>query len=179
MLNEVVIEGLFTGKSWSYSGDLLFRLASYRDRQRPTKLQTEGREQPDYITVRLLASGVPVALQKGAIYRVHGYLQSRDYAETLGEFVKGANGLTNLLSASDEIRREIKHNRVTTEVVAERLILVEKPTFSTPAAGRRSPADPVPAADDATGTLRKPGRNGNGAKDAVAVQVSSEPDAGQ
>ena len=70
---------MFTGKSWSYSGDLLFRLGSYRDRQRPAKLRTEGREQPEYITVRLLASGVPVALQKGAIYRVHGYLQSWDH----------------------------------------------------------------------------------------------------
>ena len=37
----------------------------------------EGREQPDYITVRIPASGVPLALQGSAIYRVHGYLQSR------------------------------------------------------------------------------------------------------
>jgi hypothetical protein len=52
MLNEVVIEGLFTGKSWSYSEDLLFRLGSYRDRQRPTKLQTEGRERRGAVDVQ-------------------------------------------------------------------------------------------------------------------------------
>ena len=178
MLNEVVIEGLFTGKSWSYSGDLLFRLASYRDRQRPTKLQTEGREQPDYITVRILASGVPLALQRGATYRVHGYVQSRDYAETLGDFVKGANGLTNLLSASDEVRREVKHNRVTTEVVAEKLILIEKPTFSAQAAASRDQTG-VERSKDNGNVNRKPARNGDGAKDAAVTLAAPTSETGE
>ena len=46
-------------------------------RQRPAKPQTEGREQPDYITIRSPASGAPLALQKRALYRVHGFLQGR------------------------------------------------------------------------------------------------------
>ena len=178
MLNEVVVEGLFTGKSWNYSGDLLFRLASYRDRQRPTKIQTEGREQPDYITVRILASGVPLALQKGATYRVHGYLQSREYAETLGDYIKGANGLTSMLSASDDARREITHNRVTTEVVAEKLILVEKPTVNARAASRRVPVDVAPAEDNGAGP-RKPTRNGNGAKPGAPVPEAAQPEGGE
>jgi hypothetical protein len=172
MLNEVVIEGLFTGKSWSYSGDLLFRLGSYRDRQRPAKVQTEGREQPDYITVRILASGVPLALQKGATYRVHGYLQSREYAETLGDYIKGANGLTSLLSVSDDARREITHNRVTTEVVAEKLILVEKPTVN-----RRGQADAGTTEDNGAGP-RKPARNGNGIKNVDPAPGVAQPEGG-
>ena len=95
VLNEVVIEGWFTGKAWHYAGDLFFRLSNYRDRQRPAKPQVEGREQPDYITIRILASGVPLALQKGALYRIHGYLQSREYKETLGDYVRRGNGLVH------------------------------------------------------------------------------------
>ncbi len=128
MLNEVVTEGWFTGKAWHYAGDLFFRLSNYRDRQRPAKPQVEGREQPDYVTIRIPASGVPLALQKGALYRVHGFLQSREYKETLGDYIKSAHGLTNMLSVSDELRREITHNRAITEVVAERLIQVDKPS---------------------------------------------------
>lgn len=138
MLNEVVIEGWFTGKAWHYAGDLFFRLSNYRDRQRPAKPQVEGREQPDYVTIRIPASGVPLALQKGALYRVHGFLQSREYKETLGDYIKSAHGLTNMLSVSDELRREITHNRAITEVVAERLIQVDKPSGQ--AAGDRANA---------------------------------------
>jgi len=125
VLNEVVLEGWFTGKAWHYAGDLFFRLSNYRDRQCPAKPQVEGREQPDYITIRIPASGVPLALQKGAFYRVHGFLQSREYKETLGDYIKSAHGLTNMLSVSDELRREITHNRAITQVVAERLAQVD------------------------------------------------------
>jgi hypothetical protein len=145
VLNEVIIEGWFTGKAWHYAGDLFFRLSNYRDRQRPAKPQTEGREQPDYITIRIPASGVPLALQKGALYRVHGFLQSREYKESLGDYVKSAHGLTNMLSISDELRREITHNRAITEVVAERLMQIDKPSSG---AGRRAEqADPAASAE--------------------------------
>ncbi len=146
MLNEVVIEGWFTGKAWHYAGDLFFRLSNYRDRQRPAKPQVEGREQPDYVTIRIPASGVPLALQKGALYRVHGFLQSREYKETLADYIKSAHGPTNMLSVSDELRREITHSRAITEVVAERLIQVDKPSSQAGGAstgtgnGRRSEA---------------------------------------
>ena len=109
---------------------------------------------------------------------MHGYLQSRDYAETLGDFVKGANGLTNLLSASDEVRREIKHNRVTTEVVAEKLILVDKPTLSAQAAARRDPTDAERVGDNGN-AQRKPARNDNGAKDAAVTLAAATPETGE
>lgn len=144
MLNEVVIEGYVTGKTWKYSGDTLFRLACYRDPQRPAKRQTENRDEPDYLTVRLpaaLLAGLPVRLERGIRYRVHGFLQSREYAETLGTFIAGASGLTRALSVSDDLRSEITRNRVTTEIVAERLSVVEA------GSGQRSPraaADALP-----------------------------------
>jgi hypothetical protein len=144
VLNEVVIEGWFTGKAWHYAGDLFFRLSNYRDRQRPAKPQVEGREQPDYVTIRIPASGVPLALQKSALYRVHGFLQSREYRETLGDYIKSAHGTTSMLSVSDELRREITHNRAVTEVVAERLILVEKAGGAGSVNGRRVDAPEAP-----------------------------------
>ena len=128
--------------------------------------------------MRILASGVPLALQKGATYRVHGYLQSREYAETLGDYIKGANGLTSMLSASDDARREITHNRVTTEVVAEKLILVEKPTASARAASRRGPADMAPAEDNGAGP-RTPARNGNGTKSVAPSSQAAQPEGGE
>ncbi|MCC7359930.1 MAG: hypothetical protein IT317_10660 [Anaerolineales bacterium] len=161
MLNEVVIEGWFTGKAWHYAGDLFFRLSNYRDRQRPAKPQVEGREQPDYITIRIPASGVPLALQKGALYRVHGYLQSREYKETLGDYIKSAHGLTNMLSVSDELRREITHNRAITEVVAERLTQVDKPSSqagSTSAGNGRRTNAPEPS-DGAEPSTSRVGRS--------------------
>jgi len=158
VLNEVVIEGWFTGKAWHYAGDLFFRLSNYRDRQRPAKPQVEGREQPDYITIRIPASGVPLALQKGALYRVHGYLQSREYQETLGDYLKSAHGLTNLVSVSDELRREITHNRAITEVVAERLIQVDKPS-STAGSGNGRRAEAPQAADSAEPSTKRIGRS--------------------
>ena len=163
MLNEVVIEGWFTGKAWHYAGDLFFRLSNYRDRQRPAKPQVEGREQPDYITIRIPASGVPLALQKGALYRIHGFLQSREYKETLGDYIKSAHGLTNMLSVSDELRREITHNRAITEVVAERLIQVDKPSGQ--ASGERANAgngrrtDTSEPGDGAEPSARRVGRS--------------------
>lgn len=158
MLNEVVIEGWFTGKAWHYAGDLFFRLSNYRDRQRPAKPQVESREQPDYVTIRIPASGVPLALQKGALYRVHGYLQSREYKETLGDYIKSAHGLTNMLSVSDELRREITHNRAITEVVAERLIQVDKPS-STAGQGNGRRAEALEPAEGAEPSARRVGRS--------------------
>ena len=158
MLNEVVIEGWFTGKAWHYAGDLFFRLSNYRDRQRPAKPQVEGREQPDYITIRIPASGVPLALQKGALYRIHGYLQSREYKETLGDYIKSAHGLTNMVSVSDELRREITHNRAITEVVAERLIQVDKPS-SGASTGNGRRAEAAEPAEGAEPSAKRVGRS--------------------
>lgn len=144
MLNEVVIEGTIAGDTWTYSGDTLFRLACDRDLQRGPK-GTDPRDGSDYITVRLPATrfaGVPLALDRSKLIRVHGFLQSREYQENLATFLKRANGLTSQVQAADDVRRQVTHNRVTTEVIAERLQQIDRPAPTVrraPAARRLSP----------------------------------------
>ena len=124
MLNEVVIEGYVSGRPWTHSGDQFFRLGSYRDRQRPAK-RMENRDEPDYVTARLASNGLPVLLQGGMRVRIHGYIQSRYYTESLGEWLKDAKGPTNALSIGDELREDLRHNRVVTELVIEKLVVLE------------------------------------------------------
>jgi len=136
MLSKVIIEGLFTGVKWNYNTDLFFRLACYRDPHRPAKYK-DNREQPDYVTIRLPAAGVPIVLTKGAVYQVEGFVQSREYQESLGDFIKNAHGSTNILTIGDELKKQVTHNRVATEVVAELITLVQQPPNSA-TAGKRS-----------------------------------------
>lgn len=129
MLNEVVIEGYIVGDTWSTNHDTLFRLACERDAQRGPK-GADPRDGLDYLTVRLPAArfaGVPLALDRTKLVRVHGYLQSREYQESLGAFLKRAHGLTSQVQAGDEARRQVTHNRVTTEVIAERVLHLDRP----------------------------------------------------
>lgn len=136
MLSKVIIEGLFTGVKWNYNTDLFFRLACYRDPHRPAKYK-DNREQPDYVTIRMPAAGVPIVLSKGAVYRIEGFLQSREYQESLGDFIKNAHGPTNMLTVGDELKKQVTHNRVATEIVAELITLVQQPPNSA-TAGKRS-----------------------------------------
>ena len=54
MLNEVQIEGIIAKEPWKYDRDLFFRVASYRDADMPAKPDiTPGRDEPDYINVRV------------------------------------------------------------------------------------------------------------------------------
>src|SRR6185503_13315881 len=96
----------------------------------------------DYITVRVASGGLPLLIQGGMLVRVHGYLQSRYYAETLGDWLKDAKGPTNALSVSDELRATITHNRVVTEIVAEKVVLDAPETRSA-----RNGKDGKPAAE--------------------------------
>lgn len=148
MLNEVVIEGYVSGRPWTHSGDQFFRLGSYRDRQRPAK-RTENRDEPDYVTARLASNGLPVLLQGGMRVRIHGYLQSRYYSESLAEWLKDAKGLTNALSVSSELREELKHNRVVTEVVIEKIVILEQPTPKTAREATEPRKAPLPPPEPA------------------------------
>jgi len=148
MLNEVVIEGYVSGRPWTHSGDQFFRLGSYRDRQRPAKRTTENRDEPDYVTARLASNGLPVLLQGGMRVRVHGYVQSRYYTESLGDWLKDAKGPTNALSISDDLRGDLKHNRVVTELVVERLVVLETPESKQARDARKAAPAPDPAADN-------------------------------
>lgn len=147
MLNEVVIEGYVSGRPWTHSGDQFFRLGSYRDRQRPAK-RTENRDEPDYVTARLASNGLPVMLQGGMRVRVHGYVQSRYYTESLGDWLKDAKGPTNALSVGDELRDDLRHNRVVTELVVERLVVLEMPESKQARETRKATPAPEPAGDN-------------------------------
>ena len=126
MINEVTIEGFVSGRMWTYQDTTYFRLGSYRDPGRPAK-RTEHRDEPDYITVQLQPNGLPVDIQQGMKVRVHGYIQSRYYSESLDEWLRKAKGPKSALSLTDDFRRDIQHDRVITEIVCERLQVLEKP----------------------------------------------------
>ncbi len=144
MINEVVVEGYIAGSPWTYSGEQFFRLGSYRDRQRPSK-RNENRDEPDYVTARLESGGLPVMLQAGTLVRVHGYLQSRYYSETMADWLKDAKGPTNTLSIGDEARATCTHNRVVTEIVVEKLVLLVQQKADRGKNGREPNAAKKPA----------------------------------
>ena len=93
MINDVVLEGIVV-KAWKYADDLLFRLACYRDPDMPQKPLNETQDAADFVTVRVPKGnlGAPVVVEKNYHIRVHGFLQSRDYQESLADFLKDARG---------------------------------------------------------------------------------------
>ena len=128
MINEVCFEGIVSGRSWVYNHNQYFRLACYRDSQRPPKPQTENRDTPDYLTVMLTSSGLQTDLQPGMKVRVHGYIQSRQYRESLDEWLANANGPKSAITVGESLRNELNHNRIVTELIAEKIVLVSRPT---------------------------------------------------
>jgi len=77
-----------------YAEDLLFRIACYRDPDLPSKSLNDVQDAADFVTIRVLKGnlGAPVVIEKGYKVRVHGFLQSRDYEESLADFLKDAHG---------------------------------------------------------------------------------------
>jgi hypothetical protein len=177
MINEAIVKGYIArlpGRpgTWKWKRDTLFRLEVRRDSNRRAKPQTDSRDVPDYITVRLPAdrfAGAPFAPDSSKKIRVHGFLQSREYQETLATFLSRANGLTSQIAVSDEVAHQVTHNHVTTDLVAERLLQLDEdepanPTRSStsrptrrergrpagktpaPAAPAIAPSEPAPAA---------------------------------
>lgn len=126
MINEVVLEGIVV-KTWKYADDLLFRLACYRDPDLPQKSFTNTQDAADFVTVRVLKGnlGAPVAVEKGVHVRVHGFLQSRDYEESLADFLKDARGAELPVPESlDPL--SLRAPRGTTEVIARRIMSQRK-----------------------------------------------------
>ncbi|PKN90777.1 MAG: hypothetical protein CVU44_22990 [Chloroflexi bacterium HGW-Chloroflexi-6] len=127
MLNEVQIEGIIAKEPWKYDRDLFFRVASYRDADMPAKPDiTPGRDEPDYINVRVPGGATSLmTATRGDRVRVHGFLQSRDFKESLTEFLGKArkNGETPDVDDSDKI----KIDRGILEVVAQRVVRMEAP----------------------------------------------------
>ncbi len=129
MLNQIHVEGFVTKKQWTHSGDKFFRLAVYRDPDRPRKeiarATPNERDQPDYVTVRLPASllaGLPVEFKSGQRVQVHGWLESREYTYTLAEFLADAQG--DAPDVDPEQAQAVTAHRATTWITAERVVTV-------------------------------------------------------
>ena len=122
MINEVVLEGIVV-KAWKYADDLLFRLACYRDPDLPTKSLNDTQDAADFVTIRVIKGnlGAPVSVEQGATVRVHGFMQSRDYEESLADFLKDARGAELTVPESLD-PSELRAPRGTTEVVARRIM---------------------------------------------------------
>ncbi len=122
MINEVVLEGIVV-KTWKYADDLLFRLACFRDPDLPQKSLNEIQDAADYVTIRVFKGnlGAPVMVEKGVHVRVHGFLQSRDYEESLADFLKDARGAE--LTVPESLNANgLRAPRGTTEVIARRIM---------------------------------------------------------
>jgi hypothetical protein len=122
MINEVVLEGIVV-KTWKYAEDLLFRIACYRDPDLPSKSLNDVQDAADFVTIRVLKGnlGAPVVVEKGIHVRVHGFLQSRDYEESLSDFLKDARGAELPVPESLD-PNELRAPRGTTEVIARRIM---------------------------------------------------------
>ena len=141
MLNEVQIEGIITREPWRHDKDLFFRIASYRDADMPVKPDlTPGRDEPDYLNVRIPGGATSLmTAPRGSRVRIHGFLQSRDFKESLADFMRKANRDGITLEVAPETARTTKIDRNTVEVVANRVLLLpdEKPRDERWADGRR------------------------------------------
>ncbi len=77
----------------------------------------------DFVTIRVTKSnlGAPVEVEKGLHVRVHGFLQSRDYQESLADFLKDARG-ADLAIPENLDPSGLRAPRGTTEVIARRIM---------------------------------------------------------
>jgi hypothetical protein len=98
-------------------------VAYYRDPDMPQKPGVDDRDLADYVTVRVIKGnlGAPVTLERGAHIRVHGFMQSLDYDETLADFLKDAKGAELALPEGYDTFT-LKAQRGTTEIIARRIM---------------------------------------------------------
>lgn len=129
LINEVILEGIVVREPWKYTDDLFFRLGVYRDSDMPAKKLDAERDSGDYVNVRVSggANGL-IQIHRGMRLRVHGFLQSRDFRESLEEFLDKAHR-----QVASEFQVEVtglKTNQVlidrnAIEIVARRLIVMD------------------------------------------------------
>jgi hypothetical protein len=132
MINEVVLEGIVVRDPWKYMEDLFFRMVVYRDSDQPAKKLDHQRDAGDYVNIRLKggANGL-IQVRKGMRLRIHGFLQSRDYRESLEEFLQKAR--KNQLFAGLEVAikevafkpNQVQIDRNLVEVVTRRIIVLD------------------------------------------------------
>jgi hypothetical protein len=126
MINQVLLEGIVVS-TWKYGSDLFVRLASYRDPGQPIKRIDETRDEPDYINVRFTNAayqGVP--FHKGNLLRVDGLLQSREYLESLEEFLQKARKNAPSVPTFEGdplVLRQVRSGRSAVEILARQFVI--------------------------------------------------------
>ncbi len=129
MINDVILEGIVTREPWKYTDDLFFRLATYRDTDLPPKPLDAEHDQADYVNVRVRggANGL-MSIRRGMRLRVHGFLQSRDFRESLSDFLGKAQkaGTKPEIELGETNPEQVQVDRNVTEIVARRLIVLDK-----------------------------------------------------
>jgi len=111
-MNEVHLTGQIK-RIWTYSDNLYLRLSVRRDPGRPKRSPREGGAF-DYVTAVFLDARDQLHFSPGQTLTIHGWLQSRDFDESLADFLKRAGA-----SLPDAPEGVIVH-RTVTEIVAER-----------------------------------------------------------
>jgi hypothetical protein len=128
MINDVVFEGIVTREPWKFTDDLFFRLANYRDTDLPPKPLDIERDQADYINIRVCggANGL-MSIRRGMRLRVHGFVQSRDYRESLSDFLEKAQkaGNTTQINLTEVKPEQITIERNVVEIVVRRIIVLD------------------------------------------------------
>ena len=131
MINDIVLEGIVVRDPWKFMDDLFFRLVIYRGSDLPAKKLDLEHYAGDYINVRLNggANGL-IQIRRGMRLRVHGFLQSRDFRESLEEFISKARKSRNCADIIIEIKDcDLKPNQILidrnlVEAVARRIIVL-------------------------------------------------------
>lgn len=132
MINEVIMEGIVVRDPWKFMDDLFFRLVSYRDSDQPSRKLDLERDAGDYTNIRISggANGL-IHIRRGMRLRVHGFLQSRDYRESLEEFINKARKTRPADDLAVDVRggeirpAQIFIDRNMVEVVARRIIVLD------------------------------------------------------
>ena len=138
MNNEVTLEGIVVRDSWKYMDDLFFRIVIYRDSDLPAKKLDLERDAGDYINIRKNggANGL-IQIRRGMRLRVHGFIQSRDYRESLEEFINKARKSRNCADLVIDIKDcDLKPNQILidrnlVEVIAVRIVPLDSTSQKT------------------------------------------------
>jgi len=193
MLNKVIFEGIVTN-TWKYGSDTFVRLASYRDPALPPRKQDEMHDAPDYVNARF-TNGAQLMpdFPRGTQLRIEGFLQSREYTETLAEFMRKANKSTKEIGVelTGPDARQISIGRNTVEIVVTSHVIIPpaqpaKPAYPQTVRKPALAAKPAPvatekpaekpavvevAADEAQPKAEKPARKTK----APVVEVATQP----
>ena len=148
MINTIIIEGIVVRDPWKYMDDLFFRMVTYRDSDLPAKKLDQERDAGDYVNIRVYggANGL-IHIRRGMRLRIHGFLQSRDYRESLEEFVNKARKNRISTDLAVEIQNsELKPNQILidrniVEIISRRIIVLDS-------ANKKSKNRKVPAGNN-------------------------------